>query len=211
MKKKLIKNILYALSILILLLIGAKVYTYYLQKSKRTALINELIQPKDSDIVFGNREAAESIYMFGNYNCSHCISFFKKEFPLIEAEILQAEEINMRLKVIPFTLHEEMLEAYSFAICVNNFGKYEAFHNLLLLDFNLIYSEQFQELKNDIMIKNEAIAQSYLGGEFLDDLKENKKEFMLMKFRGTPTFVFRNKVFTGEISYQDLKEILSNN
>ncbi len=172
-------------------------------------IIRQALKPRDSDIIFGSLDAGESIYMYGNYRCIHCVHFFNEVLPDIEKKIFSEGKINLRFRVIPLIKNKKSIDAYSAAISVSKYGEYDKFHQMLLFNFNLVYSKNYEDLLNYILEHNEAIAQDYMSGNNILEIHRNIEEFKKCGFTGTPVFIFRNNIFKGEISIKRIESILN--
>ena len=207
MKRVLIQIISYSISLILLILISVKIYNHFSVKR----FVTKPISKKGSDIIFGNKDAKESIYLFGNYQCSHCKYFFKEDYPKLKKEILDSGKINLRVRFVPLSDNKSTLNVYSMSISIFKYGEYEKFHNMLLHNFNLAFTPEYEDLINNIMQDNEAIAQDYLSENNIADLENNRKEFKELKFKGTPTIIFRNRIYKGRPSIKELKQQLEIN
>lgn len=199
----------YVLSAFLIILIGIKLFS--LIKSKvlqpNKEIVADVVKMSDGDIIFGNKMADKSIFMYGNYQCSHCINFFNETMPKLEKDYLNSGKVNLVYKIVPLSTSKVVLDAYKAALCINEFGDFEKFHAMLLYDFNLVYTDEYTQLINEVMSKNEAIAQCIFDGEY-DALTNNKKDFLKLKMKGTPTFVIDDVMIQGNIAYSKFTPLI---
>ena len=167
------------------------------------------IQLKSSeDIVFGKEKAALSVYLFANYKCKYCVRFFKDVLP----EVLEKYDgrVKFVFKPVPFSSNQEEMDALLMAVSVYKYGDYKPFHDLLLKDGNVIYSEYYKDYLLEIMNLNSAIANSFFNEETKGYIDNNKKIFNDLKLKGTPTFIINNETISGYLDVKALDKLLLN-
>lgn len=210
---KLLKNRIriasYIISVFLIILIGIKIFdlikTKVLQPNRKIGV--GLVCVGDGDIVLGNKKAGKSIFMYGNYQCSHCINFFNETLPRLEKDYLNSGKVNLVYKIVPLSTSKVVLDAYKAALCINEFGDFKKFHAMLLYDFNLVYTDEYHQLINEVMSKNEAIAQCIFDRKY-DTFTNNKKDFLQLKMKGTPTFVIDNVIIQGNLDYSKITPLI---
>ncbi|GEM_PF-5194412 len=162
----------------------------------------------DSDIIFGNIDAKYSIVAYIDYNCSHCKRFFYDTYPKLHEEYLQRNRLKLILRLVCNQTDQKTLEAYQSAICINKYGDYQKLHKLLLHNTEVIYSEQYQTLMDEIIWSNDDIAECLLSNNNTEILT-NIQSFKQLKTTGTPTFIINNKVLVGYKDFADLERIIN--
>jgi len=175
------------------------------QKSKNT--IND-IQIKDYDIVYGADTAALTIYMYSNYQCAFCQKFFQEVMPALQKHYIDKGKVRLVVKLINPAKDANIQNASKAAVCINRYGDFEKLHELLLVDPNVIYHQKFIELTEELIQKDEMMAECMLGGDADLYLGTNMNEFASLNLTGTPTFIINNKVHKGFKSYGVLQAII---
>ncbi|MBN2164945.1 MAG: thioredoxin domain-containing protein [Marinilabiliaceae bacterium] len=161
------------------------------------------------DIVIGNTNASINIYFFGNYKCSFCTTFLKEDLPKILNQ--WNDKVKFTIKLIPYSNTKQESDALKMAIAVNKYGNYQPYHEVLLKDANIIFSNDFQDYLFEIMKYNEAIATFFNKDSLIENyLNENQKLLKKMGIKGTPTYIIGNKIIKGYISHNELTEIINN-
>ncbi len=197
----------YVLSVILLIAIAVVLVKYY-QRNKAVMVSNDIMQCND-DIVFGNPDAEIAVVMYGNYQCSHCLHFMKEELPSLLKQKYNGKEFKLIFRFIPFEFNKKARDAYETAMCVNKYGDYQKFHEMLLFDFSLIYSNEYQELLNYIMMHNEAIASAVANHEFENKINQNITFLKERNLKGTPIFIINQKVYRGSIPINEFQSILN--
>ena len=180
-------------------------------KNKSTLRYRNLeseISQHAEDVVFGNDTCSSTLFLYASYNCQYCRYLFSMTFPELTERYLDKGLLKVVVKWVDFTENPRIMEALQAGSCIYQFGKYQKYHDLLLANPNVIGTEDFQELLNDIMAKNETIAQCILNNNDYKHLKENLKEFRAYKFSGTPTMVINKHVYKGFMTFEKLDEML---
>jgi len=177
------------------------------QKSKPVEL-DAPVAEKAQDVVFGEADAAHTIFMYASYQCDYCRYFFSRTYPQLKADYLDKGKLKLVVKWLDFGQRPQMLKALQAASCISHFGVYDKFHKLLVVNPDVIFTAKFDELVDDIMMHNDLIAECMLDNDNYAYLKENVQEFRALKLTGTPTFVFNNRAYTGYFAPDNFEKII---
>lgn len=177
------------------------------EKINGKAVTYEVTQQAE-DVVFGDNNAPVSVYMYASYFCNYCRYFFSRTLPGLQENYIDNGKVKLVVKWVDFNDDPERLYAMQAASCISRYGLYEKFHPLLMLNPDIIYSEEFLVLIDDIMNDNPEIEACIHENNNYEYLRSNVKAFRANNFTGTPTFVINNKSFTGYISYDNFEKIL---
>ncbi len=194
--------------ILILLFITVCLWVVFNQYEKKQGA-HDKIELKDLDIVYGSDKALNVVIMFSSYNCGYCRQFFNEEFPIIMEELIDNGKLKFVVKLVDLQEKEEVMRAYQSAVCINKYGTLEKFDRLLNFNPQVIYTQDFYNLIDDLINRNEGIAECILNGEGYHAIQSNNSLFLECDLTGTPTFVVNGVVFKGYISFSQLNEILN--
>lgn len=170
--------------------------------------IEKTIVQKTGDVVFGDDAAPKTMFMYASYNCDFCRYFFSRTYPDLKTNFLDAGKLKLVVKWVDFTDNPQILYALQAASCIGQFGIYEKYHQLLLVNPDVVFTEDFALLIDDIMEDNRNIAECILQNDEYAYLRENVREFRENNFTGTPTFVLNNHAYTGFISYNNFKKLI---
>jgi protein-disulfide isomerase len=171
----------------------------------------EKLTKNEYDIVLGDLNAPISVIMFFDYNCSFCRNFFNNEYEEFKINYIDNNKTNLVLKLINLSEQPDLMKALQAAICINKIGNLTPYHNLLLYNNRVIYSEEFKELLDYYIGENTEIAECLLSDTSLQDILKNNATFKKLKLKGTPTFVINDRIYHGYKNYKDLNLILKNN
>lgn len=177
-------------------------------EQKKTALAKE-ISVNAEDVLFGNPTAPATVFMFASYNCNYCRYFFSRTFPELKKNYLDKGKVKLVVKWVDFQDNPQILRSLQVASCISRFGVYEKYHELLLVNPEVVFTNEFVELVDDIMEKNEEIAECVLNDPEYTYLRQNVKEFRENNLNGTPTFILNNHVYSGFISYDNFVTLLN--
>ena len=162
------------------------------------------------DVIFGDDAAPKTVFMYASYNCDFCRYFFSRTYPGLKANFLDNGKLKLVVKWVNFQDNPQVLYALQAASCIGRYGVYEKYHQLLLVNPEVVYTEDFAGLIDDIMDDNQEIAQCILENSEYEYLRNNVKEFRENNLDGTPTFVFNNHAYSGFISYDNFVKLLEN-
>jgi len=168
---------------------------------------HEVIQ-KTGDVVLSDNSAPATVFMYASYNCDFCRYFFSRTYPDLKKNFLDNGKLKLVIKWVEFQDNPQVLYSLQAASCIGRFGIYEKFHQLLLVNPNVVSTEDFTDLIDDIMEDNSEIAQCILQNNEYEYLRGNVKEFRDNELTGTPTFVLKNHAYSGFISYDNFKKLL---
>jgi protein-disulfide isomerase len=169
---------------------------------------NEITQ-KPEDVIFGNDDAAHTVFLYASYNCDYCRYFFSKTYPELKTNFLDTGKLKLVVKWLNFDENIQVMQALQAASCIGQFGVYEKFHQLLLVNPTVVFTEDFAELIDGIMQDNSEIEECILQNNEYAYLRSNVSEFRENKFKGTPTFVMNKHAYRGFISYINFKKLLA--
>ena len=178
-------------------------------KTSKLVSLKNIVEEKPEDVVFGNAEAPATIFMYASYQCPYCRYFFSRTYPKLKSNYLDPEKLKLVVKWLDFGDHPQMLNALQAGSCISRFGVYDKFHELLMVNPDVVFSEEFDRLLDDIMQHNPMIAECILDNDNYSYLRENVSEFRANKLSGTPTFVINNRACTGYYSYESFKKIIN--
>lgn len=196
-----------SLSVIIIVLIAVGLYL----KNKKTApdrIVTELLKPNINDIVFGNDSAQLAVYMYASYNCSHCRNFFTEVLPELQQEFLDTEKVKIVLRLTSRTTDKRLKQSLKALVCINKYGNYQYLHELLLNNYKVAYTEEFQKMIVEFIQQDPFVGECIDGTEAETYLLENIKEFEANKLKGTPTFIIENTIYQGFRNAKDFKNIL---
>jgi len=177
---------------------------------KRGILLEHSVIEKEEDVLFGSPAAERTVFMYASYNCTYCRLFFSQTMPELQKNYLDPGKLKLVIKFLDFDENREVLMALQAASCISRYGLYEKFHPLLLTSPEIVFTEDFDLLLDDIMEDNSEIAECILQNNNFEYLRSNLSEFRANDLKGTPTFVFNRKAYRGFLSYEEIEKILKN-
>ena len=148
--------------------------------------------------------------MYSSYNCSFCTLFFKEVYPKLNEEFIQNGKVKLVMRLMGNTGNLELENALKTAVCINKHGNYQHLHELILHDYQSIFTSEFQSIVDEFIGKDITFAECLLGGEADEYLKDNSNDFKNLGLKGTPTFIIGKKIYPGYRDYDSFKEILTN-
>lgn len=163
----------------------------------------------ENDVVFGAPDAAHTIFMYASYHCNYCRYFFSRTFPKLKEEYLDTGKLKLAVKWLDLSDRPEILNALQAAVCIGKYGVYEKYHELLLVNPDVVFEPEFQELLDDIMQHNEAIAECMLHNNDYHYLRSNVAEFRNRKLAGTPSFVLDDHAYSGYLSFESIEALIA--
>lgn len=170
--------------------------------------VEHKVLQKTGDVILSNDSAPHTVFMYASYNCDFCRYFFSQTYPELKKNYLDNGKVKLVVKWVDFNDNPQILYSLQAASCIGRFGIYEKFHQLLLVNPEVVFTEDFAQLIDDIMEDNAEIAQCILQNNEYEYLRSNVKEFRDNNLTGTPTFVLNNRIYSGFISYDNFVKLL---
>lgn len=182
----------------ILLALTLVISILYFNKDKKTnpAILSSISQITDDDIVIGDYNASTSMIMYYDYNCKYCKKFFTDLYPDLYKNYIQTGKVKLVLRLICKANDRLATEAYQTVVCINKFGNFEKLHKLLLHKSEIIYSEYFQELKDEYIATNSNVGECIINSENQAIIR-NIHQFQTLETKGTPTFIIGKDIVVG--------------
>ncbi len=171
-------------------------------------LLTHKVEQKEEDVVFGDFVASQTIFLYASYDCDYCRYFFSRTYPDLKTNFLDNGKLKLVVKWVDFDENQQMMFALQAASCIGRFGVYEKYHQLLLVNPAVVFTEDFTQLIDDIMEDNSEIAECILNNTDYEYIRSNVNEFRENKLTGTPTFVMNNHAYSGFISYENFKKLI---
>jgi protein-disulfide isomerase len=175
------------------------------KKDKKASL--EIFE-HELDIVYGSDSADLTIFLFSNYSCSFCRKFFANVYPKLKEDYIDKGKVKLVVKPVDLTNNENVINSLKIAVCINEYGKFEKLNRLLLFEPKVVYNEEFGELIDEFIEKDEYVAECMLGGESDEYIVENILNFKALKLTGTPTFIINTKIYKGYSDYGNFKKLV---
>jgi len=211
MKKISFNQLMYGISVVLLVFIFySLIDKFFLKESKRPIDLDQVVTTHENDIVFGDQNSPKSVYVYFSYKCGYCKRFFREVFPQLKTNYIDKGKLKLVLKLVEASEDVDMLYALQVAVGVNKFGQVEKFHELLLHDSRVVYTDEFKDLCDDFVRANSDIAECVLGGNANEYLKSNYQEYVDLNLTGTPSFIFNQQLYKGYMEYSEFENILKN-
>ena len=121
---------------------------------------------------------------------------------------METGKVKLVIKLLDFSPNPNILRAYQAASCISRFGDYSKFHPLLLVNPDVVFTEEFDSLIDDIILDNDEIAECILDNNDYQYLRSNLAEFRANVFTGTPTFVMNENAYRGYRSFEEFESIM---
>lgn len=179
------------------------------QNERKIRSVEHPVSERTGDVIFGRESAPVTIYLYASYHCNYCRYFFSRTFPGLKTNYLNPGKVKLVVKWVDFEENPQVLRALQAASCISQFGQYEKYHTLLLVNPDVVFTEKFAQLLDTIIERNTDIAQCILSDPDFSYLRSNTKEFRENNLTGTPAFILNNHIYNGFISYGNFVKLLN--
>ena len=167
------------------------------------------------DHVLGNKNAPITIYEYSSFGCFHCAEFHVEVLPQIKEKYVDTNKV--KLVFVPLPTDKNSMDAALLAECVGD-DKYFEFIDLLFKkqrDWTLAFSplkvlKQYSALSGvdkeraEKCLKNDEVATSIL--------KDRQDALLMLKIKGTPSFVISSKkdntLVSGYKGFEDFAKLI---
>ncbi len=160
------------------------------------------------DIVYGSPDAGLTVFFYSSYNCSFCREFFKNVFPELKRNFIDNGKLKFVVKPITLTNNEAVINSLKIAVCINKHGNFEKLNELLLTEPNVIYTNEFANVIDELVEEDMYLEECMYGGESENYLFRNLAMFKSLGLTGTPSFIINNKIYKGYMEYDKFKKVI---
>ncbi|MDA3867978.1 MAG: thioredoxin domain-containing protein [Salinivirgaceae bacterium] len=169
-------------------------------------LVVEVAEQHDLDIVFGENDAQLSVYVYASYQCSYCRLFMEEVMPALLKKY--KGELKFILRLTRHTNDFRVKRALSALVCVHKYGNYTHLHELLLNNYKVMYTQEFQTMVSEFAERDAFVGECMDAGAAATYLADNISEFDGLKLPGTPCFVVNGRVYAGFRSVEQFQQII---
>lgn len=192
-------------SVIILILGGG---IFLVLKTESIPEYDASISIDEHDIIFGDDSAQLTVIMYSSYQCNFCRKIFNEVLPLLKTEFIDNKRIRFVVKPIELAPSKLSYNALKTVVCINKYGNIKKLHELLLLDPQVVYTREFEQVTEEFIEQDPFVAECMLNGEAENYLKTNDSIFLQLGLTGTPAFIINNKVYKGYHDYSEFSEII---
>ena len=163
---------------------------------------------RTSEVIIGNESAPVSIIMYYNYNCTHCRDFFISYLPKIQTNYVDKDFVNLILRPVCLNNNPNVQYSLETALCLNRLGLFDIIHEILLTDYQIIYTKDFRMFVDELMHGNAELEQCLMTNESKYIIENNNYDMSLFKSNGTPLFIVGKTVIKGKPDYVEFDKLL---
>jgi protein-disulfide isomerase len=163
-----------------------------------------VLYKQDGDPFYGDKDAPKIITLFQDYRCGHC----KRAHPYVLEFVKNNKDTRIIFKEFPI-LGAVSFYAAKAAYAANKQGKYQGLSNAMM------EADDLTKKKILSLAKAQGLNMKQLQKDIDDPAAEKriKETFELaskLEIRGTPTFVAGEKIITGVLDQDQLKDLALN-
>jgi protein-disulfide isomerase len=168
----------------------------------------EVLMADDLDDIFGEKDAPITIVEYMSYKCPHCVSFYQDTAQKLKTEYIDTGKVKYIKRAV-------MQKGTVLAVMVVKCAKQEKKQGLINELYNTVDDWGENSKQKDKIRKialnhgftkkkfNKCVADEKLAKSLLE---KQELELSILKIYSTPTIFIGSEVFTGGISYDELKE-----
>ncbi len=163
------------------------------------------------DLTIGSATAPVTVVEYGSLTCPHCAAFSKETFPQLKSQYIDPGKVRYIFR--EFSRNTLDVAGFLLARCLGDDKAYAA-DQLLFADqdkwafvdkpieplIEALRAAGMTQEKAQECLKNQKLADEVVAVQ--------KKANEDVKITGTPTFVINGKVFGGELTFDQLKQVL---
>jgi protein-disulfide isomerase len=200
------RNILVVAAVVLIAVVSVLVVSKT-NNSKEDKRIQRISQKEAYDIVFGDPELENNFIVYFDYNCMYCKRFMSDIYPEIDKKYIASGKMKMTLRLVCRPSDVKATEAYQTAMCLFQFGDYMKLHKLLMHKNEIIYTDYFQQIREEYIAVNEELAECILSSENIG-VKNNIYQFQQLETKGTPTFVIGTRIVKGFKNFDFFDQVI---
>jgi protein-disulfide isomerase len=159
---------------------------------------------RKNTFVRGPADAPLALVEFADYECPFCQQV-QPTLDRLEADF--KGRMSLVYKDMPLPMHPHAQKAAEASRCAGVQGKYWEYHDLLSKSKSLEVP-QLKTIASQIGLEKAAFDKCLDSGEQADAVKSTVDEAIKLELQGTPSFFLNGRFFTGNLSYDQLHQIL---
>ncbi len=154
----------------------------------------------------GAASPSVKVVAFSDFQCPYC----RKVLPRLEKLSGKLSGVKLYFKHFPVKSHKLSVPAAQASMAAFAQGKFWPFHDLCYKDpDHLDKDDLFAKAKEAGVADMAKFEKDFGKKEFLKIIETDKVEGLKLGVKGTPTVFIDGKLYTGETTYEDLKDVLS--
>lgn len=159
-----------------------------------------------ADPSLGPLNAPVTIVNYGDYQCEGCA---KIDATLNEIRAEYGDQVRIVWKDMPnSSQHPEAINAAVAARCAGEQKKFWEYHELLMLNQNLLGSELYTAIAEELELRENPFARCLENQDTLPLVERGYNEGIALDVSVTPTLFINNERFAGSISATDLRRAI---
>jgi protein-disulfide isomerase len=188
----------------------AKAKAAYMQSIVGQAKISIELEPPRIETshkntpVRGPADAPLMLVEFADYECPFC-QHVQPTLDRLEADF--KGRMAFVYKDMPLPMHPHAAKAAEASRCAELQGKYWEYHDVLSKSKSFEIP-QLKATASQLGLQSAAFDKCLDSGEQADAVKANLEEAQKLELQGTPSFFLNGRFFTGDLSYDQLHQIL---
>jgi protein-disulfide isomerase len=167
------------------------------------------IEIDTNDIIIGDHKAPLTLFMFSNYNCTICRSFFNETFPEFDKMFIKSGKVKFVLKLLVPVKPAKAEYISKAALFAYKQNKFIEFHNIINQSETQPDSVKVLSIFKQLNMDQTTLAQSMENPAIDKYFKKNKDYFKNHKLRGTPAFMLNENIIYGKKSIQEFEQIIN--
>lgn len=162
-----------------------------------------LIDPKVAYIE-GPADAKVTVAEFFDYRCPHC------KASLGAMKNLAAQNKNVRIAFIerPILTPDSLLAAQAAVAARRQPGKYVPFHFALMQTAGELPKERILDIAKSVGIDTAKLEKDMVDPAVIEQVNQSNALADTLHFNGTPTFVINDRIVVGEVTTEELQELI---
>lgn len=157
----------------------------------------------------GNANAPVTIVEFSDFQCTHCATFAKQEFPQLKREYIDTGKVKFIFRNFPiYQVHPQAMQAAEAALCIyqqENITGYMTYSEKLFTNAESLTTEILNTLAQEQGVNISSCLDSH---QFRNDVLKDMEDGSKAGVKGTPSFVINGKFIEGVLPYQEFKKII---
>jgi protein-disulfide isomerase len=184
-----------------------------LESSVSTAIANTRVTAADLARLdkadapsIGSKDAKLVIVEFLDFNCPFCRASFE---PVRELTSKYSENVRLVIRDFPIEeIHPGATRAAHAARCVNEQGKYWAYHDKLFLNQDTFSEDDLRRYAVEVGADEKRFQTCMQENRYLRDIEADIATGLQTGVGGTPTFFFNGKRVQGALNHETLEFII---
>ncbi|MBB5397347.1 DsbA family protein [Mucilaginibacter sp. AK015] len=167
-----------------------------------------VINPDKQSPVLGPDDAAVTMTIFSDFECSFCKVFATEIFPELKSKYVDKGLIKVNFRHLPLAFHKNALMAAEASACANEQGKFWALHDYLFKNQSMLSTPLIDQWASTNKLDTARFKGCIIDHKYTSKIEKDIAEAKLAGLEGTPAIVINGQLTMGARTYEHFADLI---